>query len=375
MPDAPSPRLWLVAPTRFAGLSPRRAHVTAALVVALLLACFTALPAPGPPPVTPDTSASRDDDRADVVLYETIVAGLRAGGDYYDVAAQALRTDGYPLKPFVTFRLPTLATVEAALPDLATTALLFALAGLTIAAWYRRLGPALARPAPRLIVAALTVGGLSSFIRPDLIAFHEVWAGPLVALSLAVRRPGNATAAIAIGLMAMLIRETAALYCGLMAGIALWEGRRRETIGWTLAIVLFGAVVAAHAVAVSHVVRPGDMASPGWSGMLGFGFFVKVMTLATALSAIPAVLAAPLVGLALVGWAGWRDPLAVRVLATLMGYAVLLALFCRVDTYYWGLLAAPILPIGLVFAPDAVRDLIAGLRQRRRRITVTRTAR
>jgi hypothetical protein len=67
--------------------------------------------------------------------------------------------------------------------------------------------------------------------------------------------------------------------------------------------------------------------------------------------------------------------LAVRALGVLAGYALLLAVFCRVDTYYWGLLAAPILPIGLVFAPDSLRDLWRGVRQRRRRITVTRTTR
>lgn len=368
--------LWLAAPTRFAALSLRRAQVAAALAVALLLACYTALPAPAPPPVSPDTdAAAATEDRADVILYQNIVAGLRAGGDYYDVAATALRTDGYPLKPFVTFRLPTLARVQAAIPDLLSTLLLFTLAGLTITAWYRRLAPEFARSPPRLIVAALVVGGLSSFIRPDLIAFHEVWAGPLVALSLAVWRPGKATLAIAIALAAMLIRETAALYAVVMALAALVEGRRREMLGWMAAVAVLAAAVAAHAWAVAQVVRPDDLASPGWSGMLGFGFFVKTMTLATSLSALPIVFTAPLVGAALIGWAGWRDPVAVRALGTLMGYAALLALFCRVDTYYWGLLAAPILPIGLVFAPDALRDLWHGVRQRRRRITVTRTAR
>jgi len=371
----PSP-LWLAAPTRFAGLSVRRAQVAAALALVLLLACFTALPAPAPPPVSPEASASSEqEDRADVILYQNIVGGLRAGGDYYDVAARALRTDGYPLKPFVTFRLPTLARVQAAIPDLLSSLLLFAVAGLTIAAWYRRLGPHLTHPAPRLVVAALTVGGLSSFIRPDLIAFHEVWAGPLIALSLATWRPGKATMAIAIALAAMLIRETAALYAGVMALAALVEGRRREVLGWVAAVAVLAVAVAAHAHAVAQVVRPDDMASPGWSGMLGFGFFVKTMTLATSLSTLPALVAAPLVGVALIGWAGWRDPLAVRALGVLAGYALLLAVFCRVDTYYWGLLAAPILPIGLVFAPDSLRDLWRGVRQRRRRITVTRTTR
>ena len=78
-----------------------------------------------------------------------------------------------------------------------------------------------------------------------------------------------------------------------------------------------------------------------------------------------------LVALALVGWASWRDPLALRVCATLAAFALLLALFGRVDTFYWGLMIAPTLLIGLAFAPDALRDLVAGARDRRR-ITVRR---
>ncbi|WP_339348173.1 hypothetical protein [uncultured Sphingomonas sp.] len=374
----PPPRspIWLAAPTRFAGLSIRGAHLAAALALFLLIACFSALPAPAPPPVSPEaTAATEQEDRADVILYQHIVAGLRAGDDYYSVVANALRTGDYPLKPFVTFRLPTLAKVQAAIPDLLSATLLFALAGASIAAWYRRLGPHLTHTAPRLVAGALAIGGLSTFVRPDLIAFHEVWAAPLLALSLATWRPGKATVAIALALAAMLIRETAAVYAGVMVLAALVEGRRREVVGWIAAVAVFAAAVAVHAHAVAQVVRPDDPASPGWSGMLGFGFFVKAMTLATALSALPALLAAPLVGVALIGWAGWRDPVACRALGVLGSYALLLAVFCRVDTYYWGILAAPILPIGLVFAPDTLRDLWRSVHQRRRRISVTRTIR
>ena len=89
---------------------------------------------------------------------------------------------------------------------------------------------------------------------------------------------------------------------------------------------------------------------------------------------LPLALAAPLVGAALVGWAAWRDPLATRVLATLVAYGAVLAVAGRVDTFYWGLLTAPVLLVGLVFAPDALRDLWAAALDTRR-ITVTRMVR
>ncbi|MEH3158436.1 MAG: hypothetical protein PGN08_05540 [Sphingomonas taxi] len=370
-----TPRLWLAAPTRFAALSRRNARIALALAAALILACFTALDAAAPPAATPETTtAAARDNRADVALYEEIVAGLRNGGDYYTVTAEALRRGPYPLRPFFTFRLPTLARVQAALPDSVTVFLLFALAIGLVLAWYRRFATVFTRPAPRIVATILLVGGIALTIRPGLAAFHEVWAGPLIALSLAIRRPGDATAAIAVALIAMLIRETAALYAGIMLLCALAEGRRREAAGWLAAIAVMLVVVAAHAFAVARVVRPLDAASDGWHALLGFGFVVKAMTLVTALATIPAWLAAPLVGLSLVGWVAWRDPLATRALATLAGYTLLLAVFCRTDTYYWAMLPAPILLVGLAFVPDTARDLFARALDRRR-ITVTRLVR
>lgn len=365
---------WLSEPTRFAALPWRQARVAAALAVLLVLACFTALRAPGPPADTQADrpAAERTQDRADVLLYQEIVDGLRHGEDYYSTAAEALRRGPYPLKPFVTFRLPTLAMVQARLPDWASVALLFAIAIGALATWWYRLEGAFTRTTARIVAVILLAAGMSSFVRPDLVAFHEVWAGPLIALSLGLRKPGNATAAIAVGAIAMLIRETSAVYAGLMLLAAVRERRWREAAGWGAALALLAVVVAFHAQAVAQVVRPFDDASPGWSGMLGFGFAVHVLVLATALSQAPLWIGAPLVGIALIGWAGWRDPFATRVLTTLVAYGVLLALFCRADTYYWVLLSAPLLLPGLAFAPDAIRDLRSAALDSRR-ITVTRT--
>ncbi|NJR79278.1 hypothetical protein HBH26_11855 [Sphingomonas sp. 36D10-4-7] len=361
--------LWLARPSRFAGLERPTARVVALLAALLVLLSFTALVGAAPPPVEGPVATA--DDRADVLLYDTIVEQVRHGADYYVVAAQEMRRSDYPLRPFVTMRLPTLAVVQAHLPPFATTALLYALVVAVTAAWYARLRGPLPRRAPRLLAAVLLLAGVAPFVQRDLLAFHEVWAGLLIALSLALRRPGHATAAIAMGLSAMLIRETAALYAGVMLAGALLGGRRGEALGWTAALAVLAAAVAAHAAAVATVTGPFDPTSPGWAGLLGYGFFVRAMTALTALAVLPAWIAAPLVPLALIGWASWRDPLALRVLTTLAGYALLLALFARVDTYYWGMMAAPLLLVGLAFAPDGVRDLrrAAGAR---RRITVTR---
>ena len=320
----------------------------------------------------PHTAASSDE--TDVALYENIVEGVRAGGNYYAIAARSLRAGEYPLKPFVTFRLPTLALIQAALPEWAVTALLDMLALGVFAAWLLRLRGAFTRGPPLILAAFLLAGGMLAFVQSDIAAFHEIWAGLLIALSLALRKQDRWIEAAAFGLMAMLIRETAALYVGIMAVLAFAEGQRREAIAWAATLGVLAVVVALHAHAVSEVVHATDASSPGWAGMLGFGFFVKTMTISTALAMLPLWLGAPLVGLALAGWAGWNDALGLRAVATYSAYALLIALFGRADTFYWGLMVAPAILTGLAFAPDTVRDLVRAAFGGRR-IVVTRVVR
>lgn len=369
----PLPPLWLAHPSRFAQANARGARWGLALLAALLVATLLALATPGPPAASHDP-ARRADDQADVVLYEGIVEGIRNGGDYYLVTADALRAGNYPLKPFVTFRLPTLAKAQALLPAWAIAPLLWLLAALVAVAWWRRLRPAFARPPPRLIALALLAGGMMAFVQADLAAFHEIWAGLLIALSLAVHRPGRWPTAVALGLAAALIREIALPYLALMALFAWLEGQRRESAAWLGAIAVVAVALVLHAHAVAQVVRPLDPQSPGWAGLLGFGFYVRTMTIATALALAPLWLAAPLVGLSLFGWMAWRDALALRMVVLQSGYAALLGLFGRPDTFYWGLLVAPALLVGLAFVPDGLRDLVAAALDRRR-ITVTRIVR
>ena len=364
---------WLATPSRFAGLTRAQARIALGLLVALLAATLLAYATPGPPPVSHDP-ANRGDDQADVVLYETIVDNVRHGGGYYLVTADALRAGDYPLRPFVTFRLPTLAMVQAAIPPRAVTLMLYLLVAAVALAWWQRLSPAFTRGPPRLVAMALLAGGMMAFLQSDLAPFHEIWAGLLIALSLALHRPGSWLSAVAFGLAAALIRETAGLYLALMFALAWASGDRREAIGWGVAIAVLAAALALHAHAVGQVVRPLDPASPGWSGLLGFGFFVRTMTISTALGIAPLWLAAPMVGLTLFGWAAWRSELALRVLVTLSAYAAVLAIFGRTDTFYWGLLVAPTLLVGLAFAPDGLRDLVTAAMDRRR-ITVTRVVR
>jgi hypothetical protein len=351
---------WLVTPSRCALLSPVRATWTAG-IVPLVLLLVLALPAPAA-----TSGTALPGEFTDLSLHESVVAGVRAGGNYYQLTADTLRSGGYPLRPFVSFRLPTHSIVQAALPPAMVIAALWLLAIGVAATWWARLAPALRRPPPRIAAAILLGGGMLVFVQPDLIVLHEIWAGLLVALSLGVRRPGRWVEAVAIALIAMLVRETATLYVLAMGALAWVEGARREAIGWAAALAVFAVVIGFHGHAVAQVTGPLDAQSAGWGAMLGPAFALRALATGTALSLLPTMLAVLLGGLALAGWAAWRDSTGLRVLATLSAYAVALGVFGRADTSYWMLMVAPLWLVGLVFVPDAVRDLAHATIDRRR---------
>ncbi len=355
------PPIWLAAPSRFAGLSRGRAIAVLIALLLVVAGSFAALYVPDAPEGATSVSTT-----GDLALYEGVIDGLRAGGEYYQLTADGLRMGGYPLRPFITFRPPMHSVVQAALPLAASLAILWLLVIGVAAAWWVRLSEALPRRAPRVAAMMLLAGGLVAFTQVDLIAFHEIWAALLIALSLAIRRPGRWVEAAALGLIAMLVRETAVLFVLLMGALAWLEGNRREGLGWFAAFGVFLIALFAHAWGVARVTGPLDPASPGWSGLNGFGFFVSALARSTALATIPLMVAAPLAALALFGWTSWRDPLALRAALIFAGYAVAIGLFARLDTFYWALMVAPVFLVGLAFVPDGLRDIVRAILDRRR---------
>lgn len=352
----------LARPTQFSEAPPQRARLYLLAGLALVAASLLVLWLP----IEPSTGSPTSSRITDLGLYQGIVEGMRNGAGYYTAATDALRLYDYPLRPFLTYRLPGLALIQSSIPVPATVALLFALAAATAIAWTSRLF-ALAATVPAFIIMLfLLAGGMLAFLQPTLAPFHEIWAGLLVALSLALRKPGRWIEAAALGLAAMLIRETAALYVLVMAAMAWIEGARREALGWAAALGVLALVIVCHAWAVAQVTGPMEAASPGWLGLHGPGLFVRAMTLATALQLLPMAAAAILVALSLAGWAALDDPLGRRVALTLGAYAAVISLFARLDTFYWGLMIAPIFLVGLAFVPDALRDLAGSVLDRRR---------
>jgi hypothetical protein len=352
--------VWLAAPSRFANVSQPAARAVVAVLALFLAAALAALSAvPG---------------HTDTALYGGIVEGVRHGGNYYAVTADALRAGGYPLAPFTAFRLPTSAVVEAALPGMAVMAMLYLLTGAAAVAWYGRMRSGIRTRGARTMVAVLLFASLAPMLQTSFAPLPELWAGLAITLSLAVRRRGHFVDAIAFGLAAAMLSETAALYLMTMLVFAIAERERRESLGWALALIVVVAVLAVHAHAVAEVVKPLDDKGVDWTGALGLGGLVSAAVSLTALGWLPLWLAAPIIGLATFGWATWRDPVAPRALMTIALTALLIAVVGREDTPHWALLVTPFLLTGLVFVPDGLRDLVHAALDSRR-ITVRRIIR
>ena len=335
------------------------APATALLVVLTAILILAAWPTASTP--QPKMRASQA-EQSDLDLYRDTIRRVGAGEPYYPVAADELRKGGYPLKPFVTFRLPTLAMIYAHVPEIAMSVLEGLLALGVLFVWWRRLRPEL--PLRMLAFAiVLLVGGTAALVEPVTGLFHESWAALLMALMIGLRRPGHAAAAILVGGIALVVRETVLPMILVMGALALIERRWREAAGWTVVVLVFAAALFAHAQMVATVVRPGDLASPGWNAMLGARFAISAFATVSSATALPAPLAAIVILLSLFGWLSVATSWALRASLLLLGYGAMLALFARPDTFYWALLVAPLSLVGLIFVPRAIATLVRSARR------------
>jgi len=343
---------------RFHGIGrwPARALLLLLVVAAVAGLRFEVRPASAPAPLP---AAS---DHADVRLYEQVIDGLRAGGDYYQVAAAAHRAGNYPLKPFFTLRLPTLAWLQAALPAGGAPLLLYLLAAGTALAWAAALKISGEPNARAAIAAGLVAIGAATLLRPELVVWHEGWAALLMAASLALHRSGRFAPALLVAGAAAAIREHAILLPLVMGTFSVLERRWREAGAWAALVAGFALFLGLHADAAAAVTLASDAASPGWSGGGGWQAAVAMIEATGPLRLLSQPAAALLVPLSLVGWSGWRG--GGRAAALLAANLILLAAFARADNFYWAFLIAPLVPLGLLFAPRALADLARAARLR-----------
>lgn len=347
---------------RFSGVSRPAAAAVLALLAALMLFGLTSR-ASGDQ-VTP---AGPDAMRAagmvgDHALYARIVHRVEAGEPYYAAVAAEHRANHYPLKPFVTVRLPTLATIFSAIGLQGGTLLVTATGIAAILTWRRRLMTEPDLPAYARFAALLIAFNLSQIVVREWVLIHEVLAGVLITLALALYRPARPWAAMAVLAIAVAIRETVLPVAMLLGCFALLDRNWRAVGAWLAFGLSFLVILALHMSAVAAVTTPADLASPGWNGFGGWASYLSFVHFTSGFRFLPAWVAALLVPLALLGWAAWRSRLAIAVLSIQLAFALLLMLFARSNNFYWAMLVVPTLFVGLVFAPAALTALLRALK-------------
>lgn len=329
---------------RIAGLKAWQVLAILAAVVALIVASVSmARPDPREPKAKPG--------RGDLAMYIRVIETVHGGEPYYPAMTADMRAHGYPLKPFPAVRPPQLTVAMAALPDVGARRLsLHVLSALVLIAWgWRLIRDKVAWPLGLAVMAALFSGMVTARITNGY-AFHEIWAGLWIALSLAVYRPGRYGLSLACAFIGVMLRETTAPFFLVMTFFAWLEGNRREALAWLGGLAVFGVALGAHATTLQQYVQPGDLNSPGWVKFGGWAFVLQVMRWNAVLILSPTWLAGVAAPLAILGAGLANGVLGKRIGLTVGGYMFAFMLAGRPDNAYWGMMIAPLWPVAVVLA-------------------------
>ncbi len=351
--------------SRFWGLGRYQSVLLLLLLVQAIALCIK--PALHMDDVSPAAKASHNSAKPDITnddlrLYRLITDRVSKGETYYAAAFAEHRVNEYPTKPFVTVRIPTLAVLSAA-ANPGMIGLAFALLAIgALLVWLRQIDNAFRDPGRRITAVMLIASGLIMGAIPRYFVLHELWAGAFIALSLGLYRPQNFWPAILAAAAALSVRETALPFVLLMAAFAVFERRWREVAAWSALIALFSVVLFYHANIVNSLFMADDISSPGWLRLGGLQAMVGAMAKTSALRILPEILAAFVIPLALFGWISWRGKIGARGTLYIAGYGFMLMIIGRPENFYWGLMVAPLLLLGLAFVPQAFGDVIHNLR-------------
>lgn len=334
----------------------RAIALLAVLALFLGLLAFTA-PASEPEedPVEAGETSSRDS--GDIALYERIAERVASGESYYAAATHEHRSHNYPTVPFVTIRPPTLAWLRAGVGEQGLSWIGIALLLANVLAWLRRLEGRTNLVEQAGACTLLFLAGYAVFDGRNLL-LHEMLAGLLLSLSLALYRPQRWWPSLLLAAAALALRELAVHFVLVWLALALVGRRWKEVAGLAVLLLLFAAGLYAHFLAVDAARLPGDPASPGWNGMLGVIFALQGITRFSFLTLLPAPIALVLAVLPLVGWAATGGRTALFALLWAGGLIVGVAVFAREDNFYWMIMLLPAYLAGLAFVPRALWDVV-----------------
>lgn len=359
---------------RYAGIEDRGGLYLTQFWAILVAAFFIALVIYGlyvcrPLPNADDNKTSG----ADMKCYQAIAARIHAGENYYAAAAHELRRTGYATGSVFNWRLPFFALFLGSLPRIGIAQVLaFLLATIALYLWLKVL---LKEGFSKLQIA---VGGLIlsgavvySFI-PGPFLMHEFWAGLLIMLSLAVYAKSWRYISALIGLIALFLRELTLPFAFVMLVLAYYEGKRREALLWLAGISVFGLVFMNHWHIVSGLITKEDrLLQGGWIAFGGWPFVLNTQQIHPFLILLPSWTSAIVLPVALIGTLGLfrrQRPAETRLGCTIGIYILVFTVVGRPFNTYWGLMCVFLMPIGLLYAPNEIRNLWQCISRSRSRI-------
>ena len=301
---------------------------------------------------------TRDPDRiGDIELYRRIAARVDEGEGYYQVALDEHRNNGYPTIPFFTVRFPTAAYMGNVLGDFGWKALAMALVIGATLAWTAALS-GLTTMVERVGAIFIIAAGTASLFLPMSRLFHDLIAGLFLTLALGLYSPKRWWPSLIFAAAALAVRELALPFVLLWGAFALVQRRWREAAAVAALLAVFAIGFYFHAQEVALHRLPGDQPSPGWTEMTGPVLALAGLGSFSALILFPLAIAAPIGGIALLGWIGLGGRLGLFASLYFIGYAIMLSVFARSNNAYWILLVLPAYLGGLALVPRALLDLV-----------------
>ena len=292
---------------------------------------------------------------SDIDLYQTVARQVGRGANYYASAVHLQRNNGFPLHPFVTVRLPTLAWALGHLGAGAALALAAGVVAANAFIWFGALP--FSRPAERAGMVALLL--LGSMMVPRAVYLHEWWAGQLLSAALGLFLRDRIGSALALAIAALFVRELSVLF--MLASLPhLFQKRRRVELAIALvALAAFAWALVLHRSQVAALVLPTDRTSPGWLGLRGPAGPSADLQAMVLFGLVPEPLGSLLVFAPLLGWADLAARRSALPLVWFGGFLMILALLARADNGYWVRMILPAYMAGLALAPRAILALAA----------------
>lgn len=358
-----------VPPTRLLGLARPAAVATLLVLLLVLLALlvFGFAVSQLAPPVPPKDS--------DMAMYGRLVDHMRQGEDYYAAARNELAHGHYGMQSVFNWRTPFLPWSLSLLPANVWAQAVFVLITLATALATGRLifkEMGWIATGAMSIILILTLG---TCMVPQTVVFSEFIAGVLILLSASCYGLKLPHVGLAAAALALFVRELSGPYVLLCIYLAWREKRPGELKAWAATLIGYAVYFGWHYYMVKLHQAPGDLADhAGWVQFGGAQFVLDTATFNGIFLIAPIWVTAILIPASCLGLLAWPSEAGKRMALTTFCYLTLFAIIGKSYNSYWGAIYTPVMTVGLVWFPAAIRDLWRDLRVKHSSPSVQQTA-